>query len=407
MERFFWVLAGYYQVEFHGKMLHRFMNICRTHQIELWKVHYEYECDEHAKKKSNIKNIYPHFYILQRDFGAACEYAQKCDASLQICSGYGLPEFLRKHRQNIFLATGLLVATGLIYILSCYIWNIEIDGNYYYSQSTLVSFLESEGAGCGSKKSELVPSQIEENLRIRYPRIAWVSARIVGTRLLISVEEATLDTNAIKDTRQKNDITADMAGTVISIVTRRGTPMVHEGEHVEKGDVLIRGSVDIIGDDQTVVDTINTGSDGEVWMQYQVPVQFQINRTQMKKMYTGNTYTVWRLWFGSHVFTLPAKYQDFAASDKIDTWKKYRLTTYFYLPFQIEKNTYKEYELVQSRCSDEALKQQAQQEMSRMIQNIVNAGGHVTKTQTEVQMTDTAYLEKGFMLVEIPAGQLP
>ena len=154
MERFISVMMGYYEVEFHGKMLHRFINICKTHRIYLWKLYYK------AGMQCEKNKAHPHFCVLQSDFDEACNCAKKCEAHLTICSRHGFPEFLKQHRKNAFFAAGLCVAAVLIYILSCYIWNVEIDGNYYYSQSTLVAFLESEGAGCGSKKSQIVPSEI-------------------------------------------------------------------------------------------------------------------------------------------------------------------------------------------------------------------------------------------------------
>jgi similar to stage IV sporulation protein len=401
VERFISVMMGYYEVEFHGKMLHRFINICKTHRIYLWKLYYK------AGMQCEKNKAHPHFCVLQSDFDEACNCAKKCEAHLTICSRHGFPEFLKQHRKNAFFAAGLCVAAVLIYILSCYIWNVEIDGNYYYSQSTLVAFLESEGAGCGSKKSQIVPSEIEENIRIHYPKIAWVSARIVGTRLLISVEEAAFDIKTTAETTLPSDITADMDGTVLSIVTRQGTPMVHAGDTVEQGEVLIRGSVDIVGDDQSVLETRVTGADGDVWMRYQVPVQIDIKRSQLKKVYTQNTYALWHIHFGSHDIKLPGKQQDFKYADRVDSWRKFRLTQYFYLPIQLEKNLFKEYEMVREQCTDEILKVEAAQKMSKIVQNIVNAEGLVTDTQTDVQITTDGYTETGFLEVEIPAGRLP
>lgn len=400
MYHFWSLVTGYDKVEFCGTMIHRFINICKKHKIYLWHICYE--------------NQILSFCVLHADYQMACACAQKCDACLKIKASYGIPAFYKKHRRNIYFFTGFAGAMLLIYMLSRYIWDIEIVGNYYYSQSTLAAYLETEGAGCGSKKSEIIPSDIEENLRIHYPKIAWVSAQIIGTRLIVSIEESTenmtvSDVNSarVPEEKTKSQITADMDGTVISIITRRGTPMVHAGDVVEKGTVLIKGSVDIIGDDQSITETIDTGADGDVWMQYQVPVDIYIQRTYLKKIYTENTYRTWHVWFGSHRWSLGSNHEVYAQADRIDTWKKFRLTRYFYLPVQIEKNIYKEYKTVRQMYSEEELNQQAQQKISQLIKEVVDAGGYVTDIQTKTDIGDNGYQETGFILVQIPAGQLP
>ena len=52
-----------------------------------------------------------------------------------------------------------------------------------------------------------------------------------------------------KDASSAADLIAAHDGKVISIVTREGTPQVHAGAKVKKGDVLISGKVEVIGDE--------------------------------------------------------------------------------------------------------------------------------------------------------------
>ena len=48
------------------------------------------------------------------------------------------------------------------------------------------------------------------------------------------------------------DICANKAGTVVSIITREGTPLVQVGDETEVGDVLIRGEVEIFDNEGNV-----------------------------------------------------------------------------------------------------------------------------------------------------------
>ena len=55
-----------------------------------------------------------------------------------------------------------------------------------------------------------------------------------------------------KDASSAADLIAAHDGKVISIVTREGTPQVHAGAKVKKGDVLISGKVEVIGDSDVI-----------------------------------------------------------------------------------------------------------------------------------------------------------
>ena len=114
-----------------------------------------------------------------------------------------------------------------------------MEGNTKYTDSTLLHFLEEKGYVHGMKKSGIVCEEIEKDIRGRYGDITWVSAQISGNRLIIRIKENQIidaeGTPASDESGTGMDLTASKNGTVVSVITRTGTPKVHPGDSVEKG----------------------------------------------------------------------------------------------------------------------------------------------------------------------------
>ena len=57
---------------------------------------------------------------------------------------------------------------------------------------------------------------------------------------------------------------APCGGRIEAIVTRSGTPLCQKGDVVKKGQVLIQGSYDIVGDDEQIIRKQGVTADGEI-----------------------------------------------------------------------------------------------------------------------------------------------
>ena len=81
----------------------------------------------------------------------------------------------------------MAAAAVIIFILSRFIWNIEIDGNLSHTDTSIILFLREKGICTGRLKKNIDLDSLEEDLRLAYDDISWVSARIEGTVLKIQL----------------------------------------------------------------------------------------------------------------------------------------------------------------------------------------------------------------------------
>ena len=61
-----------------------------------------------------------------------------------------------------------------------------------------------------------------------------------------------------------NDLIAEKDGIIQEIVTRSGVPMVHAGDEVKAGDLLVSGRVEIKNDSQEVVGYQYVNADADI-----------------------------------------------------------------------------------------------------------------------------------------------
>ena len=171
----------------------------------------------------------------------------------------------RYRRRYLFLA-GLLFFCFLLYDLSGFIWNIEISGNYVRTDETILSFLRKQNVHCGMMASSVDCAGIARMIRKEYDDIIWVSASLKGSQIHIDVKENS-DSREISEenpVEEGNDLIAEKDGVIQEIVTRSGVPMVHAGDEVKAGDLLVSGRVEIKNDSQEVVGYQYVNADADI-----------------------------------------------------------------------------------------------------------------------------------------------
>lgn len=170
-------IKGYLRISIIGYSPERFLNLCSHHHIYIWGL----------KPSGNRYEM----YMSVAGFRKLKPIIKKTKTKVVILKRYGLPFFLHKYRKRKVFFAGAVGSVFAIYLMSCIIWNIHIEGNFTRTDETILEYLETQGVIHGMRKSKLDCAKIVRDIRKEFHDIIWVSASIEGTRLLIQVKENT------------------------------------------------------------------------------------------------------------------------------------------------------------------------------------------------------------------------
>ena len=148
---------GYVYVRLSGYAPERFLNLCGSRDILIWNLKSFADGYEFCISVAGFKQLRP---ILK-----------KTRTHIRIIKKYGMPFELYHYRKRKMFAMGMILFAGLLYYLSGFIWNIEVNGNSYLSEEVVLCFLSGEHASFGAKKKNIDCAALEETLRSRYPEV--------------------------------------------------------------------------------------------------------------------------------------------------------------------------------------------------------------------------------------------
>lgn len=320
ISRFIRFLTGHLEIEVTGDSVERLFNMCIHHHIQLRYLRYKeqmYYCDI---RRSDFKKLKP--------------FIRKTNTKIRIIHKVGIPFVLFRYRKRYALFIGGLVCILSIYVMSQHIWKIEVSGNDFYSTENIMEFLYHQKIQITMRKNEVECQDIVSIIRAEYPNIIWVSAHVQGTELLIRVKEHILenkknDSEMNVDARSKGwDIVAKYSGTVDSIITRVGTPVVHAGDEVKKGEVLVSGCIEILGDDKSVVGYEYVKSDADIRIKTQKSYEEIIPMKKNVKVYKKESDIYFNIQLNKYYIQ---KYSFYSSEEEKDIVKKRILLT---PPFQ-------------------------------------------------------------------------
>lgn len=333
-------ITGYLRIQVTGYAPERFLNLCSNHNILMWKL-------------LKIENGYE-FYITLKGFRELKPFLKKTRTRVRIIERSGLPFKMHRYRKRKLFFAGICMCAICLFLLSRYIWNIEIVGNTSVTDAALLSYLEENGYGFGALKSGIDCTALEEQIRIDYSNIIWTSAQISGTKLTIQIKENLVTGEDETDTDDSpRDIVADKDAVIESIVTRTGIPLVSAGTEVKKGDTLVSGCIEITDDSGESVNYHYVKSDADIYgyTTYEYSDSFSMSYT--KNQYTGNTTKRYAVALVGKTIKLPWIKVSYSAYDKTTDYMQLNPCSDFYLPFTLYSDTYAEYEKVSLQYTKE------------------------------------------------------
>lgn len=242
----FWsYLVGYVIISVEGENLEKLINMAIGRGINLWDTSLGRENLLVAKVRIS-------------GFMALRHIARKLGCRLKIRGKRGLPFFYAKLGKRKMLAAGALGSFLTLYVLSSFVWFVEVKGNDKISRAKIENLARVNGLTRGVLKWQVDADRIEKALSNQIPQIAWISIEIKGTKAIIKIAEKVYAER--KTLGQQAHIVSSKDGVIQEVLVLTGIATVKEGDTVKKGQMLISG---IIEAPQETEETNNSPADDQ------------------------------------------------------------------------------------------------------------------------------------------------
>lgn len=376
-------LSGYLRVQVTGYAPERFLNLCSNHDILIWELR-------------RLSDGYE-FYISIKGFREIKPFLKKTKTRVRIVERYGFPFQLFHYRKRKLFFGGIVLFFTFLFLLSRFIWNIEIVGNTSVTDSAMLSYLTKQGCGFGSKKSTIDCSALEEQIRMDYSNIIWTSAQISGTKLTVWIKEnlVTNETAEADEDDLPKDIVADKDAVIERIITRNGVPQVLAGAEVKKGDLLVSGRIEIVDDAGNVVNYRYTRSDADIFGYTTVVYRDSFPLLHSVKQTTGNSTKRYALELLEKRFPVPWPKPAYVHMDKTTDYRQLNVCSDFYLPVTLCVDTYTEYEPKSIRYTKEEAKQVAKEHLTSYLKKFNEKEVQILEKNVIIEVTDNACISSG------------
>ena len=323
--RFAEYITGYVDIVIEGYYIEKFINICNSKQVNLWNI----------KKENSIKMLAS---IKISDFKELKQICRKTKCKVKIQNKKGLPFVVKKYKKRkVFLLFLMLIILSII-VLSNFIWNIEIEGDESIPQEEIMELIKNEGLEIGAFKGKVDTKEIINKIRLERDDVSWVGIDIEGTNAIIKLVKADEKPEIINEEEYCN-IVADRDAIILKVSAQNGTPLVKEGDTVTNGDIIIAGWMEGKYTGKQYVH-----AQGEVQAKVSYKAVEKVYLKETKKVETGESENRYSVKINNFQINLLKTLPKFQKYDTIEENKKLKLFSNFYLPLEIVKYTYKEYE---------------------------------------------------------------
>ena len=383
------ILHGFLELSVSGDQLERFLNLCHARAVSLERIRYLSE-----------KNITTRISI--NDFRKLLPIHRKTRVRIHILKKIGLPFLLLRIQKRKCFTAGFLLCVVLLLWLSGHIWNIHIDGNVKNSTPQLLEFLDQQGITHGIRKNQVNCTRIADLLRKNYPDITFVSARVQGTRLLLTIQEENL-TEDIQQTNSPCNLISDLDGKIVNMVIRNGTPLVKTGDICKQGDILVSGEVPILNDSQEVVRVEYVPADADIYVRHQIAYYQEFPLSYEKKIPNGSSRISWYVHVGNWILGADTLEETgYLTSAEELPWK---ITENFVLPISIGKITRTPYKLQKTVYTKKQAENKAAMQFKRYQKQLLEREIQIVDSDVSTIIDGVSCVTKGTLTVDEVCGK--
>ncbi|EMT50736.1 MULTISPECIES: sporulation protein YqfD [Brevibacillus] len=260
-------MNGHITITVRGKRFERFLNMAVRQGIQVWNI---------RRVGTEVSSC----DILLQDYFRLRPLLKETGCRVHVQKREGFPFWLFRLRKKAGFITGVALFFFGLYMLSSFVWQIEVVGTKKLHPEMVAKAAEQVGIKEGVWKAKLKePQEIRREMMKLIPQASWIWVNIQGTKAIIQVVEK--EEQELPDPIGPRHLVAKKRAVISTILPEAGKKAVTVNQVVNKGQILISG---IIGNDQRQKAVAAKGTvKGEVW--YISNVSVPLTRSQYR--YTG------------------------------------------------------------------------------------------------------------------------
>lgn len=171
-----------------------------------------------------------------KDFAKLRRAARVTHTRVRILAKYGWPFVAARWWRRKSLLAGILIIGITLASLSQMVLSISVSGNTTIPSQQIFDSAEKLGLKTWIWQSEVDLPKVSKALVEQFPDAAWIGIDRQGTRVEIKVVQKIRP----QVPGEAGSLVASKAGLIQELMVIQGTPIVHEGETVKAGQVLIK-----------------------------------------------------------------------------------------------------------------------------------------------------------------------
>ena len=353
-------IVGYVRICVEGYYIERFINICTTNKILIWNL-----------KRENGVKLYLNIGI--KDFYEAIKIIKKLKCRVKIIKKRGIPFLLHKYKKRKIFFLSLLIIMMMLFVSTNYVWNIEIQIEDNKKLENIEQELNNAGLNIGMKKRNVNIEEIVNKVRLDRKDISWIGIKLNGTNAIVKIVKAKQAPELI-DNNEFTNIVASKSGTITKIIAQNGTAIVKEGDNVEKGQVLISGTME---GKYTGIRNVHSLGEVEAIVKYTKSEKLYYKEEQNVK--TGKKEEKYQLKINKIQINFYKTLSKFKIYDTIEENKKLKVFSNLYLPISVTKITNYELEENSKNITREDLTQKGTQKLKEGLEKEIGKDKNILR----------------------------
>ncbi|MBR2472641.1 MAG: sporulation protein YqfD [Clostridia bacterium] len=212
----------------------RLLDLCGENNIPLWDI----EREDGFTVCLSVR--VEHIYTLRR-------LCRKAMCRLHILKKKGLPFKARRAFRRPALLVGLALCLGALWVMSQFVWTIEINTEGKLKEREVRQLLSDAGLKAGVPVRSVRAQRIKNSVISAADNIAYLTVNIKGSHACVNVYERTVE-KEISET-VPCDVISGLTGVITAIRVKQGVTQLRIGQTVQAGDIIASGAVtDALGE---------------------------------------------------------------------------------------------------------------------------------------------------------------